>query len=227
MTTDYQVLMDAKKVRIQKLLRILVWLIPIIITITLGLCWIFYNGDYKFFQQFISELGHWQGGSNNTSSIIFGIGFGLCALDTLAISILYFLFPILRFNKAKGAFSVLLVIGAVGIAIPGDHPIEALKIVHGTGAFVFILGFTFYNFYAQIYRFITKHRPKRPQRTWDFYVDIVMTGMVFGAFFIFILFFVLERVASGDVPFYLAELGQKLLLIIDFIAVFFLDVEDM
>ncbi|MCK5158453.1 MAG: hypothetical protein KAR08_04820, partial [Candidatus Heimdallarchaeota archaeon] len=74
---------------------------------------------------------------------------------------------------------------------------------------------------------VTKHRPKRPKRTWDFYMDIVMTGMVFGVFLIFILFYVLERVASGDVPVYLAELGQKLLLIIDFTAVFFLDKADM
>ncbi|MCK5299447.1 MAG: hypothetical protein KAJ76_11100 [Candidatus Heimdallarchaeota archaeon] len=227
MTSDYEVLMTAKREKLQKLLRILIWLMPIIITITIGLCWILYNGQYKFFQHFISALGAWQSGANVTSSVIFGIGFVLCGLDTLAIAIIYFLSPALRFKKAKGAFSLLLTIGAAGIAIPTDHPIQALSIIHGIGAFVFILGFTFFNFYAQIFRFVTKHRPKRPKRTWDFYMDIVMTGMVFGVFLIFILFYVLERVASGDVPVYLAELGQKLLLIIDFTAVFFLDKADM
>lgn len=227
MASDYEVLMTAKRVKLQKLLRILIWLIPVIVTITIGLCWVFYNGQYKFFRNFISALGGWQSGANATSSIIFGIGFVLCALDTLAIAIIYFVFPALRFNKAKGAFSLLLTIGAAGIAIPGDHPIQALSIIHGAGAFVFILGFTFFNFYAQIFRFVTKHRPKRPQRTRDFYADVVMTGLVFGAFLIFILFYVLERVASGNVPVYLAELGQKLLLIIDFTAVYFLDVDDM
>jgi hypothetical protein len=228
MTSDYEVLMAAKRVKLQKLLRILIWLIPVFVTITIGLCWVFYPERYDFFQEFISALGgrlSQEGHVNTTSSIIFTVGFVICGLDTLAIAIIYFLFPMLRFNIAKGAFSLLLTIGAVGIAIPGIN--STLKIIHGTGAFVFILGFTFFNFYAQIYRFVIKHRPKRPQRTWDFYADLVMTGLVFGAFLIFILFYVLERVASGNVPDYLAELGQKLLLIIDFTAVYFLDVEDM
>ncbi|MCK5047701.1 MAG: hypothetical protein KAS22_14035, partial [Candidatus Heimdallarchaeota archaeon] len=157
--------------------------------------------------------------------IIFTVGFSIVGLNTLVVAIIYFIFPTLDFNIAKGFFNILLTIGAVGIAIPGIN--ATLHIIHGTGAFVFILGFTFFNFYAQIFRFVTKHRPKRPKRTWDFYMDIVMTGMVFGVFLIFILFYVLERVASGDVPVYLAELGQKLLLIIDFTAVFFLDKADM
>lgn len=228
MTSDYQVLMDAKKVRLEKILRILIWIIPIIVTITIGLCWAFYPERYDFFQEFISGLGSrlsQEGHDNLTSSIIFTVGFSIVGLFTLVIAIIYFIFPLLDFNIAKGAFSLLLTIGAVGIAIPGMN--ATLAIIHGTGAFVFILGFTFFNFYAQIYRFVTKHRPKRPERTRDFYVDVVMTGLVFGAFLIFILFYVLERVASGNVPVYLAELGQKLLLIIDFTAIYFLDVDDM
>jgi hypothetical protein len=228
MTSDYQVLMNAKKVKLEKLLRILVWLIPVIVTITIALCWIYYPERYDFFQEFISALGSrlsQEGHDNTTSSIIFTVGFSIVGLNTLAIAIIYFIFQMLDFNIAKGAFSILLTIGAVGIAIPGLN--STLHIIHGIGAFVFILGFTFFNFYAQVYRFVTKHRPKRPQRTWGFYADIVMTGLVFGAFLIFILFYVLERVASGNVPIYLAELGQKLLLIIDFTAVYFLDVDDM
>ncbi|MBK5112097.1 MAG: hypothetical protein KGD59_04290 [Candidatus Heimdallarchaeota archaeon] len=228
MDSDYQILMAAKREKLQKLLRILIWLVPVIVTITIGLCWAFYQERYDFFQEFISALGgrlSQEGHDNTTSSIIFTVGFAICGLDTLAIAIIYFLFPALRFNVAKGAFSLLLTIGAVGIAIPGINP--TLHIIHGIGAFVFILGFTFFNFYAQIYRFVTKHRPKRPKRTWGFYADLVMTGLVFGAFLVFILFYVLERVASGNVPVYLAELGQKLLLIIDFTAVFFLDRVDM
>ena len=228
MTSDYQVLMDAKKVRLEKLLRILVWLIPIIVTITIALCWIYYPERYDFFQEFISALGSrlsQEGHDNITSSIIFTAGFSIVGLNTLIVAIIYFIFPTLDNNVAKGFFNILLTIGAVGIAIPGIN--ATLHIIHGTGAFIFILGFTIFNFYAQIYRFVTKHHPKRPQRTWGFYADVIMTGLVFGAFLIFILFYVLERVASGDVPVYLAELGQKLLLIIDFTAVYFLDVDDM
>ncbi|MBN1329476.1 MAG: hypothetical protein JXA54_08380 [Candidatus Heimdallarchaeota archaeon] len=212
---------------VQQFIRILIFFIPIIITLTIGIAWWQYPEKYEFFQEFVSYLGGIKsqlGFDNQISSLIMIIGFVSISIISLTIAIIYFLKSNLKYNISKAVFALFLTIGAAGIAIPHDQP--NLHIVHGIGAFMFILGFTIFNFIAQVLRFI-KRKKRINYRKAGLIMDFTVSLVVIFALVLFILFYILERVASGSVPSYLAELSQKIVLMVDCIAVFFLDNRDM
>ncbi|NHJ87695.1 MAG: hypothetical protein FK734_19695 [Asgard group archaeon] len=215
------------KKSIQIFIRILIFFIPIAIILTIALAWWKYPEPYEFFQEFVSNLGgnysehHYD---NQISMLFMIIGFGTISLISLTVSIIYFIKKELKYHISKGVFGLFLTIGAAGIAIPHDQP--NLSLVHGISAFTFILGFTIFNFIAQVMRFILRRRRIKHRRV-GLIMDFIVSAFVIAALLLFLLFYVLERVASGSVPVYLAELGQKIVLIVDCTAAFFLDIRDM
>ena len=225
MTAIDEVNNNNDKEYIRKFIRGLIFTLPIMIIVIIAFAWWQYPEPYEFFQEFVSNLGgriSENGHTNDVSSWIMVVGFSAIALIALVIAILYFIFRNLKYWYVKAPFSLFLTFGALGIAIPKDHP--TLHLVHGIGAFVFILGFAMFNFSAQLLRF-RRYWPKPDKMPLGFYRDTTMTILVFAAMMIFLLFYLLERVAT--VPEFLAELGQKIVLIVDCIAVYFLDNEDV
>ena len=211
------------------------WILVIVLILTIALCIVFYPGEYLFFQQTISSLGHIFASNeeiNTISQWIFTAGFGIIALGTLFMMVAY---TNVRGFYAPGWKVFMLFIfffGAVGTAFPADHPDPTFRIYHVAGAALFVTGFGLFNFIAQLLRFIRKHakKPTEGKRKWDFYIDLTFVILVFLG--------VLWYLLSGLFGFLELELGwfaiifnlfisQKILLIIGCIAAFLLDLDDM
>ncbi|NHK30798.1 MAG: hypothetical protein FK730_05565 [Asgard group archaeon] len=222
-------LMDTKIRKSQKAIRIIIWSIVPIVIITLGVAWAFYPESYEFVYEFISNFGRFNSYDlsldNTTSMLIMSIGFGLIGFISLAIAVFYFIRPVLQYNILKGLLYVILFLGAVGIAVPADHP--RLNIMHNIGAIMFIFGFGMVNFVSQLLRFIRKHDLKSEKKSLDFYLDIVIIAIVFSVMILLGIFYLLNQTFGITGPAIVAQLWQKILLIVGFIAIFFLDVGDM
>lgn len=223
-------LIDSKERRNQKIARILVWLTAPVLVATIVFAWIFYAEPYNFITEYISALGHIHsfddGYINTTSRIIMTTGFSIQALLSLSIAIFYFIRPVLRFNYLKGSLYVLTGLGAAGIAIPGDH--DTLSLFHTIGAIMFIFSFAMVNFVHQLLRFLRKHDFSFRKKPFDFYIDLIIAFVVFSVMIIFGVLFALDRTVGGpSSPVFAAPLWQKILVIVDLIAIFMLDLEDM
>jgi hypothetical protein len=157
--------------------------------------------------------------------LIMSIGFGLMGFISLAIAVFYFIRPVLQYNILKGLLYIVLFLGAVGIAVPADHP--RLNIMHNIGAIMFIFGFGMVNFVSQLLRFIRKHDLKSEKKSIDFYLDIVIIAIVFSVMILLGVFYLLNQTFGITGSAIAAQLWQKILLIVGFIAIFFLDVDDM
>ena len=221
---------DTKKepLPIQRVLKGLIITVAPTLALTIILAWIFYPERYYFFRDYVSRLGAYYSTNslpNLTSSIIFTVGFSFCGFLFLIIMIIYFIKRELAFNYMKGAFCLLMVAGGALTSIPQDHP--TLRILHGIGAALFIGGFGVLNFTLQMMRFTRRHRPKKFEKTKDFYWDLTITIFVFIALFIFAIFYSLKVITSSPVLQILAQSSQKFILIIDCIAIFFIDLDDM
>ena len=149
--------------KLQKTLRLIYWFMVPILFGTLGLAWVFYPEPYEFTKEFMSNLGGYSsndGLSNQTSSLIMAIGFGLLGLITLIVSLIYLFKRSLQYNFLKSFLNLVLAVGAGATGIPLDHP--TLGFYHRMGALLFILGFAFINFVDQMLRFYRKHRLQPP-----------------------------------------------------------------
>jgi hypothetical protein len=212
----------------QILLRILVWMLPIILWVMIGFAIWQYPEEYEFFGETISALGGIQSQldyPNSNAMLIMIIGFIICSFLTLTISIIYFIRSDLDSHIIKACLSLILTIGALGIAIPHDQ--EGFWILHGIGAFIFISAFGIFNFIAQVFRFIRRHRPKPIHRTLDWYLDFIMVCLVLLVILLYFLIGGLETFAHIQIPEIPGPLGQKLVLIVGSIATYFLDIDDM
>lgn len=216
------------KIKTQKFLQGLIITIAPILVFTIVLAWIFYPERYYFFQEYISQLGKYLSVNslpNLTSLIIFSTGFCICGALFLVISIIYFVKKELDNNILKGIFSLVMAVGAVLTAVPAGLP--SVGILHGIGAALFITGFGILNFILQMIRFTRKHRPLKPQKTPAFHRDLAITIIVFIALLIFAIFYSIKVITSSPVLQILAQISQKLILIVDCIAIFFIDTDDM
>ncbi|MHA1557367.1 MAG: DUF998 domain-containing protein [Candidatus Heimdallarchaeota archaeon] len=216
------------KLKTQKFLHGLIITIAPILVFTIVLAWIFYPERYYFFQEYVSQLGKLtsaNGIQNLTSLIIFSTGFCICGALFLVIAIIYFVKKELGNNILKGIFSLIMAVGAVLTAIPAGLPIYG--ILHGIGAALFIAGFGILNFILQMIRFTRKHQPLTPQKNIGFYRDLGMTIVVFIALLIFAIFYSMKVITSSPVLQILAQTSQKLILIVNCIAIFFIDTDDM
>ena len=215
-------------IKTQIAIRILYWLIAPTIILTISLAWWKYPEHYSFFREFISQLGSnlsKSGFPNNISSLIMTVGFAFCGLITLIVAIIYFIKRNLRYNYWKGLLNLVLFIGAIGITIPNDHP--TLSLFHDIGSGLFIFGFGLLNFISQLLGFSRKNRPKPSNKNFDFYLDSIMVVIVFLVLILFLLFYILGKATSNYSLGILAIAIQKIILIVDFIAIFFLDLDDI
>ena len=222
------VLIDHKIRKSQRIVRLMIWTIIPITILTLALAWIFYAESYEFVYEFISNLGHIttsdENNVNTTSMIIMTTGFSLLALVSLIIAIFYFIRPVLQFNKIKGSLYVLIAVGAAGVGVPGDHP--TLTIVHQIGAVMFIFGLAIVNFVHQMLRFTRKHDLKFEKKPFNFYFDMLFVVIVFTAMILLGITYILDKTGISS-PAFGAPLWQKIVLLVDLIAVFVLDLDDM
>ncbi|MHA1473647.1 MAG: hypothetical protein ACTSPA_04020 [Promethearchaeota archaeon] len=216
--------------KIQTILRLLVWSITIVMIITIILAWWQYPEPYEFFQESISSLGGYlstTGLENKTSSIIFTIGISICGIIAFIIAIIYFFQKELFFNTGKAIIALFIAIGTIGIAIPRDY--EGLLLLHAIGAAIFIGAFGIFNGVSQLLRYSHKHRPKKPEekKTLDFYLDLSLVYLSGLSILIYLILFILHSVLNVDWTGTLQVIAQKMVLIISFIATFFLDKDDM
>ena len=216
--------------KIQTILRLLVWALPIGVALTIGLAWWQYKDTYLFFQETISTLGGYlsiSGLDNSSSTMIFSIGFPLCGAITFIISMIYFFNKELFFNTGKAIFALLMTIGSIGIAIPRDH--EQLRAVHAIGAALFIGAFGIFNGVSQLLRYSHKHRPKKPEekKTLDFYLDLTMVYITVLSILFYLVILIVHLVLNVGWTEIAQAAAQKLVLITSFITAFFLDKDDM
>ena len=216
--------------KIQTILRLLVWSITVVLILTITLAWWKYPESYEFFQESISSLGGYlstTGSVNTISSLIFSIGVILCGVIAFIIAMIYFFKKELFFNTGKAIIALFIAIGTIGIAIPRDH--EGMILFHAIGAAVFIGAFGIFNGVSQLLRYSHKHRPKKPEekKTLDFYLDLSLVYLSGLSILIYLVLFILHTVLNVDWTGTLQVIAQKMVLIISFIATFFLDKDDM
>jgi len=204
------------------------WLIVPILILTVGLAIYFYADSYRFFKDYISELGaHYTAENeidNHISSIIMSVGFGLCASISMIISITYFSSDF-RNKFLKGALSLANALGASLIAIPQDK--GNLIILHTLGAVLFIAGFGVLNFTLQLLRFVKNHQEIPKDRKFDYYLDASMVVIVFIVIALLIIFFIPAELTKNPILLIISITLQKSVLLIDCLALLVLDLDDM
>ena len=217
------------EIRTKKAIRILYWFFASIMLLTVAYAWIWYPEPYEFFQEFISNLGarvsEHETLPNDISSLIISIGFGICALISLVVAIIYLTKPKLKFNYWKSFLNFIMFIGAIGVGIPKDQPI--IHPLHGIGAALFMVVFGFLNFVHQRLRFTRKYKPASFERTKDFYLDSVITVVVFVVLVLFIVFYALGKLLDNSVLIIFGTTYQKIALLVNFFAILILDLEDI
>ncbi|NHJ31463.1 MAG: hypothetical protein FK732_01245 [Asgard group archaeon] len=215
--------------RTKSTIRILYWIFASVMLLTIAYAWICYPEPYEFFQEFISNLGarvsEHENLPNDASSLIVSIGFGVCALISLVVAIVYLFKPKLKFNYWKSFLNFIMCIGAIGVGIPKDQP--RIHILHGIGAALFMVAFGFLNFVHQRLRFTRKYKPATFERTKDFYLDSVVTVVVFVVLVMFVIFYALGKLLENDALAIFGTTYQKVALLVNFFAILILDLDDI
>lgn len=217
------------ELRTQKALLGMYWCVAPIMFLTIGLAWWKYPEPFEFFYEFISQLGGLESEHdlpNLVSSRIMTVGFGVIGLIFLVTTIIYIFKPKLEYHKAKAGLNFVMIVGSAGIATPLD---SIGRPFHGIGAALFLVGFGFLNFVDQYLRFNRKHRKQESKKDRDYYRDYTMMIIVFVFLVLFLLTYILRASSVEEYWYteYPARISQKLILIVDCIAIFFLDVNDM
>ncbi|MCG3227512.1 MAG: hypothetical protein H7645_11390 [Candidatus Heimdallarchaeota archaeon] len=212
--------------RVQVAIKNLFIIMAYFMIVTLFLAIAYYPEKYQFFYEHISNLGGFNsslGALNSDSMIIMMIGFGLCGLLVLTVGILYFVNRDLHLWLPKGILSVLLAVGAAGIAIPLDH---SLRLLHLAGAGIFIGGFAAFNALLQISSLLKKRKDKvadvnKLDTIWDITLSAIVIIILLGYFTIFAL----DWLAVG--PINLGPMFQKAVVFAEILALYFIDNKDV
>ena len=217
----------AERLKIQIALRVLLAVLGVVLVLTIGLAIWQYPVQYEFFGEHVSDLGRTQTitlQDNFNSSLIVIIGFSLFAAISFAMAIIYFASKNLKFNITKGVLTLAIAGGAAGVAVPVDH--STLSQWHYVGAALFILGFAAYNFVCQARRYYRKHGFIPEKKNFNFWIDFIFVWIVLAAFVMYMVVFLLihfttyTNMLSGPI-------AQKIVLIVDLIAVIIFDINDM
>jgi hypothetical protein len=222
------------------------WSITILLLLTVVLCIVFYGEPYRFFKNYISDLGNISTpevigvpGSGNQpnplSQWIFTGGFTLIAIGTLIMIGIYIGNKGFYMGWLKVLILFMIFFGALGVAIPADtsHDLYGsqgvLGWLHIVGAALFVSGFGLYNFVSQLLRYIRKHaeKPIDRKRRFDYYFDLSFVVLTFITVAWYLLSGLLVTILGVfNVP-YLTEIAQKALLITASIAAFLMDLDDI
>jgi len=209
-------------------MRYFYWAIIPILILTIGLAIAFYPEPYKFFQEFISDLGGVNSIKNSLdnriSSIIFSVGFGLCSVIGATLAILYFINDF-RNKYFKGILCLLITIGAALTCVP--HDLGNTLVLHTVGACVFITAFGILNFVLQWLRFIQKHQKVPEKRKFDFYLDLSIVVLVFIVALALVTVFIPFAITESPTFELLSIIFQKAILIVDCLALIVLDLDDI
>lgn len=202
-------------------------MVPILV-LTVSLAIYFLPEPYRFFQDYLSELGAQLSVENlldnHISSIIFSVGFGFCAVVSLIISILFFVSNFC-YKNIKGSLNLLMAFGASLVSIPQDK--GNLLVLHTVGAALFVAAFGVLNFTLQILRFLRK-RQKAPQiKNFDYYFDTIVVILVFVVILFMIVTFIPSEITKNPTLIMLSIIFQKLVLIVDCFAILCLDLDDI
>ena len=152
------------------------------------------------------------------------VGFGFCAFISIVISILYFANDF-QYKYLKGSLGLVLAFGSSLTAIPQDK--GNLIILHTIGAALFILGFGILNFTLQLLRFVKKHQEIPEVRRFDYYLDASIVVLVFAVIVLVVAFFIPSEITKNPILILLAIIFQKIVLIVDCLALLVLDLDDM
>ena len=215
--------------RTQKLLRILfLFYIPILL-LTLGLAWIFYPEPWEFAGEYVSHLGGISSRHellpNTTSRIIMSVGFGLGAILSLVISIIYALKSNMQDNWLKSVLAFLLGIGAAGITFPWDFE---PRVLHQIGAVTFIFMFAIFNWVLQIMRLSRRHFKGDRKSRLDLALDVTVAAIITLCTIVLAIFYGLSDTDHAtEVTLPGTVILQKVVLMIGLVAFIVLDKEDM
>ncbi len=213
--------------RIRKTIRYLYWILVPILVLTIGLAIYFLPEPYRFFRDYLSELGAQLSVENlldnHISSIIFSVGFGFCAVVSFIISIL-FIISNFCYKYLKGSLNLIMAFSASLISIPQDK--GNLLVLHTVGAALFVAAFGILNFTLQLLRFLRK-RQVFVEKGFDYYFDLTMVVLVFVVIFMIIVTFIPSEITKNPTLILLSIIFQKLVLIVDCFAIFCLDLDDI
>ncbi|MBK5114860.1 MAG: hypothetical protein KGD59_00265 [Candidatus Heimdallarchaeota archaeon] len=214
--------------RLRRTIRYLYLLFCPILVLTVGLAIYFLPEPYRFFQDYLSELGAQLSVDNlfdnQISSVIFSVGFGLCALISIIISILYVASDF-RYKYLKGSLNLIIAFGASLVAIPQDK--GNLLVLHTIGAALFVAAFGILNFTDQLLRFVRKRQEIPEEKKFDYYLDTTIVVVVFVVIFLLIIFFIPSEITKNPTLILLSIIFQKLVLIVDCLALLVLDLDDI
>ncbi len=214
--------------RRHKAIRSLYWILVPFLVLTVGLAIFFYPEPYQFFKEYLSNLGGQltveNGYDNQISSILFSVGFGLCAGVTLVISMLFFTSNFC-YKYLKGSLNLVMAFGASLVSIPQDK--GNLLVLHTVGAALFVAAFGILNFTLQLLRFIRKRQKIPERKSFDYYLDITMVSVVFIVILMLIVTFIPSEITKNPSLILLSIIFQKLVLIVDCLAILCLDLDDI
>ena len=216
-----------ERLKAQVALRIMLAVLGVVLVLTIGLAIWQYPEPYEFFGEHISNLGGIESDTNlnnYNSSLIMTIGFGVFAAISFSMSIIYFVSKRIKFNITKGVLTLAIAGGTAGVAVPLDHP--TLDLWHYVGAALFILGFAAYNFVCQARRYYRKHTFFPEKKSFNFWIDFIFVWIVFAAFVMYMVVFLLIHFTSYN-NMLSGPIAQKIVLIVDLIAVIIFDIRDM
>lgn len=200
-----------------------------------------YPEVYEFWGEPLSRLGgitSTKGSPNDQSSAIFANGLQLISFLCLCLGFAYIYWvkviqsdknPESKYhpNYLFAGLSFVMAIGALLLAVPYDHPRDAL--LHALGTLMFILGFCVFNLVAQLHRRKRKTFIKEEvDRNFTLF-ELILIILLFGLMVVYIFAFSLDRINNYEVKFYnyFNSSTQKTLIIICLLAIFNLDADDV
>ncbi len=215
----------------QKTLRYLYRLFLPLMFSTLILAWALYPERYDWRYEYVSDLGgltsKQEGLNNIVASRVMSIGFALVVAIALTIAIIYFINKeVIKWRRIMlGIFNLLITIGAAGVGIPTKHPV--IGRFHQIGAMIFLFMFAITNMSLQGTRSRSKFKRRSEEKKTDFTIDITIAALVLFAFLLLCVFYIVDEWLGIAALSSSAEVMQKVVLIVDCIAIYRLDVDDM
>ena len=217
---------------IQEKIRYLYRLLGPILLSTLILAWALYPERYDWSFEYVSDLGGLESKNeelnNLPSAITMSSGLAIVAIISMVISGIYLSkINVLgkKWSPTKSIFSLLMGIGAGLTAVPTKHP--TVGRLHQIGAILFFFTFAVVNMIMQVGRSYSGIKEKKREKNLDYFFDITIAIMVIIALLGLLVFYITDEWLEIDAISSSAEIMQKVVVIVDCLAIYRLDVDDM